>query len=303
MTTQLHTKIQRLKTEKNAMILAHLYQDLAVQALADVVGDSFEMARQAALSTADILVVCGVTFMAESAKILSPDKTVLLPRHDAGCIMADMITPSDVIALREKHPGAAVMCYVNTSAAVKAVCDVCCTSSSAVKIARSLDAETIIFVPDRNLGGYVAAQVPEKNFVFFDGCCPIHDDITLETTNAIRARYPDAVLLAHPECKPEVAAAADYVGSTSQMIQRVLDGKEQTYIVGTEVTIAELLRERAPEKTIYPLSTMMVCSNMRKTSPEDVFHALQNDVYPVTLSEEELTAARTSLEKMIALGK
>ncbi|MCL2546998.1 MAG: quinolinate synthase NadA [Oscillospiraceae bacterium] len=301
--TTLQDAVSRLKTEKNAMILAHLYQDLAVQSVADVVGDSFEMARQAALSPADLLIVCGVTFMAESAKILSPDKTVLLPRYDAGCIMADMITPSDVLALRAQYPNAAVMCYVNTSAAVKAVCDVCCTSSSAVKIAKKLDADTIIFVPDRNLGGYVAAQVPEKQFVFFDGCCPIHDDVPLERVHAIRARYPDACLLAHPECKPEVAAAADYVGSTSQMINRVLEGKEQTYIVGTEVTIAELLRERAPEKTIYALSPMMVCSNMRKTTVEDVLHALENEVHLICLSEEEMTGAKASLEKMIELGK
>ena len=294
--------ITTLKQQKNAMILAHLYQDLSVQAIADVVGDSFEMARRAAESAADVLVICGVEFMAESAKLLSPDKTVLLPRSDAGCIMADMITPEDVMALRQQHPDAAVMCYVNTTAAVKAVCDVSCTSSSAVKIAKRLDAQKIIFVPDKNLGGYVAAQVPEKEFIFFDGCCPIHDDVSLDRIATVRTRHPNAAVIVHPECKPEVAAAADFVGSTSQIIDRVMNGSEDTFIIGTEVTIAELLRERLPDKKIYTLSSMMVCSNMRKTTVDDVVHALEKGIHEITLDADVMDKAKITLERMIELG-
>jgi len=295
-------RIQALKREKNAMVLAHLYQDLEIQQIADVAGDSFELAKRAAESDADVLVVCGVAFMAESAKLLSPGKTVLLPRHDAGCVMADMITPDDVAVLRDRHPGAAVMGYVNTSAAVKAVCDVCCTSSSAVAIARRLDADTVIFLPDRNLGAYVAAQVPDKEFIYFDGCCPIHDHVPLKTLETLRRLYPDALIAVHPECRPDVAAAADFVGSTSQMINRVVHGGEAKYIIGTEITIVELLRERVPDKVIYPLATSMVCSNMRKTRLEDVLYALENGVYQVDVPEDTAFGARRALARMIELG-
>lgn len=298
----LQQDVLRLKNERKALILAHFYQDLDIQAVADVVGDSFDMAKRAATSDSDLLVVCGVRFMAESAKILSPHKTVLLPRADAGCVMADMIEPQDVRDLKALYPDAAVMCYVNSSAAVKAECDVCCTSSSAVKIAKALDADTIIFVPDQNLGAYVAQQVPEKRFIYFDGCCPIHHHVTLETLEAMRRKLPNALVLVHPECRPDVVAAANFVGSTSQMIDRVRHGDERAYIVGTEMTITDLLRESCGDKVIYPLATTMVCSNMRKTRLEDVQYALQNNVTRIELTDAELNGARKTLEAMIELG-
>ncbi len=300
--TDLQKEILRLKEAKNAMVLAHFYQDLELQQVADFVGDSFEMAKRAAAADAQLLIICGVKFMAESAKLLSPNKKVLLPRQDAGCIMADMIEPHHVRELRAAHPDAAVMCYVNSSAAVKAECDVCCTSSSALTIARALDAQKIIFVPDKNLGAYVASQVPEKEFVFFDGYCPIHHHITLETVEKVRAKLPDALLLVHPECRPDVVSAADFVGSTSQLINRVLQGDELTYVIGTETTVVELLRNNAPGKIIYALSPTMVCTNMRKTSVEDLHYALDKEVYEVSLPDSEAAGAQRALQAMLTLG-
>jgi len=299
--TDLQKEILRLKDATGALVLAHYYQTLDIQDVADIVGDSYEMARRAKEAEQETIVVCGVHFMAESAKILSPDKTILLPAPDAGCPMADMVEPEDVLALRAKHPKAKVMCYVNSSAAVKAVSDVCCTSSSAVRIAQKLDADEIIFVPDRNLGRYVAEQVPEKTFYFHPGFCPIHDRVTVEQVEKAKERYPDAVFAVHPECREDVLALADFIGSTSQIISYARETAAQEIIIGTEIGVLELLQREMPEKKILSVSASFVCPNMKKTSIQDLYNALATGVHEIRLDDAERIAATASLDRMIAL--
>jgi len=299
--TDLQKQIRDLKEATGALILAHYYQPLEIQDVADLVGDSFEMAKRARDATESTIIVCGVVFMAESAKILSPGKKILLPAPDAGCPMADMVTREDVLALREKHPNASVMCYVNSSAAVKAVSDVCCTSSSAVRIARKIEAEEIIFIPDKNLGRYVAEQVPEKTFHLHPGFCPIHDRVTAEQVKKARARYPHAVFAAHPECREEVLALAEFVGSTAQMIGFCRETAAEEIIIGTEIGVLELLSREMPQKKILSVSAGFVCPNMKKTSLQDVYDALTKGVHEIRLDPEAIKAAKTSLDRMIAL--
>ena len=299
--SELQKEILRLKEATDTLVLAHYYQTLDIQDVADVVGDSFEMARRAKEAEQSTIAVCGVHFMAESAKILSPEKTILLPAPDAGCPMADMVTAEDVLALREKHPNAAVMCYVNSSAAVKAVSDVCCTSSSAVRIAEKLAEREIIFVPDRNLGRYVAEKVPEKQFYFHPGFCPIHDRVTAAQVEQAKARYPKAIFSAHPECREEVLALADFIGSTSQIIAHARESAETEIIVGTELGVLELLQRALPEKKIFSVSAGFVCPNMKKTSLEDLYNALAVGVHEIKLDPAELQAAKASLDRMITL--
>jgi len=299
--TELQKEIRRLKEATGALILAHYYQTLDVQDVADVVGDSYEMARRARDASESTIVVCGVHFMAESAKILSPQKTILLPAPDAGCPMADMVDADDVLALRAKHPAAQVMCYVNSSAEVKAVSDVCCTSSSAVCLAERLDADEIIFVPDRNLGRYVAEQVPNKTFHFHPGFCPIHDRVTVEQVQKAKERYPNAVFIAHPECQEGVLACADFIGSTAQMIRFVRETEAEEIIVGTEIGVLELLSRELPQKKILSVAASFVCPNMKKTTLQDVYNALTKGVTEICLDETQRQAAYASLERMIAL--
>jgi len=292
-----------LKEEKNALILAHYYQTMDIQGIADHVCDSFEMARRAQEASEQLIVVCGVHFMAESAKILNPGKKVLIPTLNAGCPMADMIVPDDVIAMRERYPDAAVICYVNTSAAVKAVCDVCCTSSSAEKIVRSLPEKQIIFVPDRNLGAYIASKVPEKEIILFDGCCPPHDFVLESDVLSVKEMHPDAKLLIHPECRLEVLQHADYIGSTAGIIDFALKSGDKEFIIGTEVGIVEHLDAYATGKSFYPLKKGFICPDMKKIRLADVLSALENDEYEIKLGAEELSAAKMSLERMVELGK
>ena len=299
---ELQEKILELKEEKKALILAHYYQTMDIQEIADHVCDSFEMARRAQEAKEKLLVICGVRFMAESAKILNPDKTALLPSPDAGCPMADMITPEDVIELRGKYPQAAVVCYVNTSADVKAVCDVCCTSSSAEKIVRVLPEKQIVFVPDRNLGAYIASKVREKDIIVFDGCCPAHDRITEEDAVASKNKYPGAILLAHPECREEVLKYADYVGSTAGIIKEALDSSAGEFIIGTESGVTERLKMLAPDKRFYPLKAGFLCQNMKKTTLKDVWNSLNSGNFEIILAEDVIKAAAGSLERMIELG-
>ena len=299
--TELQQEIRQLADTTGALILAHYYQTLDVQDVAHVVGDSYEMAKQAQNTDASTIVVCGVHFMAESAKILSPEKTILLPAPDAGCPMADMVTPEDILALRANHPKAMVMCYVNSSAAVKAVSDVCCTSSSAVRIAKKLATDEIIFVPDRNLGQYVAEQVPSKQFYFHPGFCPIHDRGTAEQAKKAKAHYPNAPFIAHPECREEVLSLADFIGSTAQMIQFTRETSAREIIIGTEIGVLELLQRELPEKKILSVSASFVCPNMKKTTLRDIYESLTAGVHAIHLHEDERLAAYASLKHMITL--
>jgi quinolinate synthase len=291
--------ILALKQERNAVIVAHNYQIDDVQAVADVIGDSFALSKYCASVPQDVIVFCGVHFMAESAKILSPQKTVLLPEINAGCPMADMVTAEDVRALKRNHPHAVVVCYINTSAAVKAESDICCTSSNAVKVIQSLAEEEIIFVPDKNLGNYIAKKVPGKRMIIWDGYCVTHHRVTLEDVQKAKKAHPDAVLLVHPECRPEVVELADFVGSTRQIIDFAAASKEKKFIIGTEMGVLFSLKRNNPEKTFYLASQGLICPNMKKTRLESVYNALKQMRYTIELEEEIMIKARTTLERML----
>ncbi len=300
---ELQREIREIADEKKALILAHYYQTMDVQEIADVVGDSFELAKRASLAEQNVIALCGVRFMAESVKILSPDKTVLLPAPDAGCPMADMVTPEDVLRLRREHPDAAVVCYVNSSAAVKAVSDICCTSSSAERIVRSLPQKQVIFVPDQNLGAYVASRVPEKEVFPHSGYCPIHHAVSEKDVLAAKSAHTEARLLVHPECPPAVVAMADGVGSTAYILKTVEAAPDgESFIIGTETGVVERLRATAPGKKTYLLRDRFVCPNMKKTTLHDVKRALERFEENIMLDEAEMLAARASLKRMIEVA-
>ncbi|MHB8761913.1 MAG: quinolinate synthase NadA [Coriobacteriia bacterium] len=296
------TEVRRLAAERNAVIFAHNYQRAEVQEAADVVGDSLELARRAAASDADVIVLAGVRFMAETAKILAPGKRVLLPRADAGCPMADMITAGQLAAWKAEHPGLPVVMYVNSSAEVKALTDVCCTSANAVQVVRSLGAPKVLFGPDRNLGRWIASQLPEVEVVVWDGCCPIHDQVALEAVEAQRAAHPAAKVLAHPECRPEVSAAADAVLSTSQMLRFAAADDAEEYIVVTESGLLTGLRKAAPGKRFHNVSPPMMCPNMKMTRLDHVRDVLRDLSSEVVVPPDIAAAARGSLERMTAIG-
>jgi len=301
---QLIKEIQKLKKDRNAIILAHYYQTMDIQLIADFVGDSFDLSKRAKSAEESVIVFCGVKFMAESAKLLSPHKTVLLPNADAGCPMADMVTPDIVRELRAGNPNAAVVCYVNSSAETKAECDICCTSSNAVNIVKKLDAQEIIFVPDKNLGAYVSQFVPEKKFIFMDGYCPIHHFINIDEARAKLAQFPNAKFAAHPECYPAVVALADFVGSTSQILNYCETSDFDEYIIGTEYGVVERLRHYRPEKSYHILTPSLVCPNMKKTTMQDIYNCLAdtNGDNSVEMPDELINKANLPLERMLELG-
>lgn len=300
-TKEMISEIKRMKREKNAVIVAHNYQVDEVQELANVVGDSFKLSQYCASTNADIVVFCGVHFMAESAKILSPGKTVLLPEIDAGCPMADMVTAEALTEEKKKYPDAAVVCYINTSAAVKAECDICCTSSNALKVVRSIPNDEILFVPDRNLGSFIAQQVPEKKFHLWNGFCITHHRVGRDDVEKAKSIHPDALVLAHPECRQEVLEMADYVGSTAQIIEYAKKNSHDKYLIATEMGILHQLRKDNPDKTFYLLTQGLVCPNMKKTSVESVYNALKYNRYEINLDKEVIERARRSLEAMLAI--
>ncbi len=300
--TDIQKKIIKLKKEKNALVLAHYYQTIDIQEVADFVGDSFELAKIAQKTEKPIIVLCGVRFMAESAKILNPGKTVILPSSDAGCLMADMIIPADVVKLKKEHPNAAVMCYVNSTAETKTYCDICCTSSSAVKIAKSLEANEIIFIPDRNLGAYVAEQVPDKTFYFYRGFCPIHNVVNADEVETARRKYKGAPVVVHPECKKEVRDAADFIGSTSAIIKFVENSEKSEFIIGTEIGVVERINKLMTGKKAYLLSSHLSCINMKKTKISDVLNALENIEEVIELDSDTMDKARITLERMVSVN-
>lgn len=295
-------EINRLREEKHAVILAHYYQTGDIQDVADFVGDSFALSRKAKDTDADCIVFCGVKFMAESAKILSPQKKVLLPVPDAGCPMADMVTPEDVKRLRAQYPGAAVVCYVNSSCDVKAESDVCVTSSNAVKIVKTMPQKQIIFVPDQNLGHYVALQVPEKEVILHSGFCPIHQRLTPREVDAAKAKYPKAMLLAHPECTQAVLDKADYTGSTGQILSFVAKAGQHEFLIATEEGILHELHKQNPDKVFHLLTPNLVCVNMKKTRLTDLRDALLRDQFVIELDETVMNKARLCLDRMLELG-
>jgi quinolinate synthase len=293
-------EILRLKKEHNAIILAHNYQVPEVQDIADSTGDSLELSRAAATMDGDVIVFCGVDFMAETAAILSPQKTVLLPAEDACCPMAQMISADELRLVKSRHSGAAVVCYVNTTAEVKAESDICCTSSNAVQVVNSLEEETILFVPDRNLARY-AQRFTTKTILPWEGFCIVHDRITPAMVQEARRAHPDAQVQVHPECRPEVIDLADTVASTSGIIKNVCSAKEREFIIGTEVGILHRLKKECPDKRCYPLSEGAICLNMKKTDLAMVRDALSTLRPRITVPDTIAAKARMAIERMLAL--
>ncbi len=296
-------QIRELLKQHNAVLLAHNYMRDEVQEIADITGDSLALSMEAAKTRADVIVFCGVHFMAESAAILSPDKKVLLPRPDAGCPMADMVTPAELEALRRQHPGVPVVTYVNSSAEVKAHSDICCTSANALRVVRSLKEEELIFVPDRNLGRWVAKFVPEKRFIFWEGYCPTHERMTVEAVLGKKAEHPDALFVCHPESAPEVSALADHVCSTSGMYDWCRTSPAKKFIIGTEAGILYKLRLENPGKEFILASPALICPNMKLTSLEDVLYSLQTMSPIVAVPEEIRIRAKAALDRMLAVPR
>ena len=293
-------KINKLKKEKNAVILAHNYQLPEIQDIADFVGDSLGLSIEAARADAAVIVFCGVQFMAETAKILSPQKMVLLPDKNAGCPMADMIDPEGLKALQAKHPEAVTMCYVNTSAAVKAQCDYCCTSANAVKMAQKilLNHKEIIFVPDKYLAQYVSAQVGH-DFITWKGFCPIHAEISPENIMREKSLHPNAKVIVRPECKPIITDFSDIVASTEGMSKYIQNSTEREFIIGTEIGIIHRLKKENPDKIFYPAAQTAFCPNMKRINLEKVLQSLENLSYEITLPPDIMEKARLSIERML----
>lgn len=293
-------RIMRLKQERNAVILAHNYQAGEVQDVADFVGDSLELSRQAAGTGADVVVFCGVHFMAETASILSPEKTVLLPDKHAGCPMANMITAEQLRTKKQELPRAAVVCYVNTSAEVKAESDICCTSANAVKVVESVDSDEILFIPDQYLGHYVSTRTTKK-IHFWPGYCPTHAKILAEDIQKRKAEHPQAKVVVHPECRPEVIALADAVLSTGGMIRFARQEDVREVIVGTELGIIHRLRKENPGKKFYSVSPKAVCPNMKKISLDKVLRALEEMAPEVKVPEPIRVRAKAALDRMLEI--
>lgn len=301
MMNELSEKILKLKKEKNAIILAHLYQIPEVQEIADYVGDSYYLSQVARDAKEDLIIFCGIKFMAESAKVLSPDKTVILPAPNAGCPMADMAEVEDVEEMIKKYPDAFKVCYINSSYEVKALCDASVTSSSALNIMNNIPNKQILFLPDQNLGGYIAEFFPEKEFILWRGFCPTHHRITAEDVLNAKQEHPNVKVLAHPECSKEVRELSDYLGSTSGIIDYATKCEDNEFIIATEEGVLHQLQKKNPNKKFY-FPEMMVCPNMKKTTLQDIYDALDGKREEVVLDEEIRQKALTSLENMHKLG-
>lgn len=294
-------EINRLKKEKNAVIVAHNYQIDEVQDIADLVGDSFALSKFCANNDADVIVFCGVHFMAESAKIISPKKTVILPEKHAGCPMADMVTAEALKKKKVEHPGAAVVCYINSSAEVKAESDICCTSSNAVNVVNSLEQKDIIFVPDENLGSYIAEKLPHKNIILWNGYCITHHKIKKDDVLLAKEKHPEAILLVHPECRKEIVDLANFVGSTKQIIDYAATSDAKEFIIGTEMGIMHKLKMESPDKKFYLMSPGLICPNMKKTTLDSILHSLQTMTEKIELDEDVRIRARKSLDRMLSV--
>jgi quinolinate synthase len=288
--------------KRNGVLLAHNYMRDEVQEIADITGDSLALSIEAAKTGADLIVFCGVHFMAESASILAPDKTVLLPRLDAGCPMADMVTVEGLRQMKEEHPGVPVVTYVNSSAAVKAASDICCTSANALKVVDSLPDPEVIFVPDRNLGRYVS-RFSTKTFHFWDGFCPTHERLKAADVELLKSEHPDALFVCHPECNPAVVALADHVCSTSGMYDWCRRSPASRFIIGTEAGILYRLRLENPGKEFILASPALICPNMKLTSLEDILAALQSMEPVVKVPEEIRIPAKRALDRMLAIPR
>ena len=292
-------KILDLKKKRGALIVAHNYQRDEIQEIADLTGDSFKLAREVKAAKEKTVVFCGVKFMAESASILSPEKTILLPVEEAGCPLAEMITVEKLRQKKAEYPEAAVVSYVNSTAAVKAESDICCTSSNAVQVVKSLKEEKVIFVPDKNLGRYVREHVPEKELIVWDGYCVVHMRLTREEVLKARELHPNAEFIAHPECRKEVLELADYIGSTAGMVKHVNESPGKEFIVGTELGIIYKMKRDNPEKEFYVPTDQFICANMKLTTLGWLARSLEQMIYEVKVPEDIAGPARKALERML----
>lgn len=303
MIREIQDEILRLKKEQDVCILAHSYQAREIAEVADFVGDSYQLSVKATTAPQKTVIMCGVRFMAETVKILSPEKTVYLANPIAGCPMAEQMDRDLISMWKRANPDYTVVAYINTTAELKTICDVCVTSSSAVKIVKKLESDKIVFIPDCNLGQYVADQVPEKEIKLLQGGCPIHAAVTAKDVEKARAQHPDALLLVHPECVPAVVNQADFVGSTSAIMEYAKASDAKEFIIGTEISIAEHLQYDCPKKEFYPLSKKLICPNMKSTTLVDVLHVLQGRAgEEIRMDEETRLVAKRCIDEMIRLG-
>lgn len=292
-------KINRLKSEKNAIILVHNYQRSEIFEVADFIGDSLGLCKKAAETTADIILFCGVLFMAESAVVLNPDKKVIVPFVDAGCAMADMVEAKNLVVFKKKHPDAAVVCYVNSTAAVKAVSDICCTSSNAIEVVKSVPNKKVIFVPDKNLADYVSKHVTDKEIIAWEGYCPIHHNLNKDYVLEMKQEFPNAKIIAHPECKQEVLDISDYVASTSGMIDMAKNDDAEEFFVLTECGMTERLSRQIPDKKFHGLCN--VCFDMKKNTLQSVYDALLNERVEIKVDRKISSKARIAFDRMFAI--
>ena len=303
MIIDIQNKIRQLKKETDTLILAHAYQAREILEVADYVGDSFGLSEEAAKATHKNVIMCGVRFMAETVKILSPEKRVILANPSAGCPMAEQLDTEMLKQLKEIYKGYTVVAYVNTTAALKTLCDVCVTSSSALNIVKKIEHDNILFIPDINLGTYVKNALPEKNIVLFNGCCPTHAKITKQEAEKAKAEHPNALMLVHPECRPAIVEMADYVGSTTAIMSYAKKSDAKEFIIGTETSIAEHLQYECEGKKFYALSKDLMCHNMKITTLPDLLDCLKgNGGEEITLDAETIKAAKGCIDEMLRLG-
>lgn len=296
-------EIRKLKEEKDVVILAHYYVDGEVQEVADLVGDSYFLAKKAKEVTQQNILFCGVSFMGESAKILNPTKNVMMANSKSDCPMAHMVDMNRIEEVRKEYPDVSVVCYVNSTAEIKAASDVCVTSSNALKIVKNLENEHIFFIPDGNLAKFIAAQVPEKKFIFNDGYCHVHNGINLEDIEKAKEQYPDAQVLTHPECRQEIVDASDFVGSTSEIIDYATATDISDFIVCTEIGVFHELKKRNPNKNFHAVKVSQICPNMKRITLEDVHSVLSDFKNEVTMDEDLRVKSNAPLERMLELAK
>ena len=296
-------RIRVLKEKKNAIILAHSYQNIEIDEVADFVGDSLYLSQKAQETTANIIIFAGVYFMAQTAKIISPSKKVLLPNLNAGCLMADMINLHQMVDFKKNHPNIPVVCYINSTAEVKSECDICCTSSNALQIVKSLNAPKVLFVPDSNLGKYVESKLDGVEVITYNGCCPVHNNVTEQDILNAHKKYPNAKILIHPECKPTVSALGDYIGSTSGIIDFVKNSNDNQFIIVTEKGVADRLKRDYPNKEFILISNNMLCESMKLTTLEEILYSLENEVNEITLDETVRKRSANCIERMLKVSK
>lgn len=303
MVEELREEILKLKKEKNAVILAHCYQNIEIDEVADYVGDSLYLSQMAAKTDADIIVFAGVYFMAETAKILSPNKKVLLPRLESGCLMADMINLQQLREFKAEYPGIPVVCYINSTAEVKSECDICCTSSNAVKVVESLGVGEVLFAPDTYLGTWVQSQLEGVKVITYPGYCPTHLRITTDNVINQKKKYPQALVLVHPECHQEITKLADYVGSTTGIMKFAKESDKNQFIIATELGVVDRLQRDLPEKEFILVSPKAICPNMKWHHLEDIYNSLKYEQYEINVDEQIAKKAINCINRMLEISR